>query len=216
MRRASCSTIEGLNKRGSASYSFTPMGTLTATRDWWMNSPAWKAKPRLSTAKLSNFRCPAGRCQCMPPKKFLLPCEATHVAVSKGVRLADGGDFLVRLPHRQSFRPDASYYAGPKAGMKFMQGAPVFAVEVRSENDYGPAAEREMAAKRADYFAAGYAGCLGRGPALRRCGACASERRRRTSRRRSTVAARTPRLSRPCRAGRCSWTIFSICRARRK
>jgi Uma2 family endonuclease len=26
---------------------------------------------------------------------------------------------------------------------------------IRSENDYGPAAEREMAAKRADYFAAG-------------------------------------------------------------
>ena len=39
--------------------------------------------------------------------------------------------------------------------MKFFQGAPVFAVEIRSENDYGPAAEREMAAKRADYFAAG-------------------------------------------------------------
>jgi hypothetical protein len=29
------------------------------------------------------------------------------------------------------------------------------AVEVRSEGDYGPAAEREMAAKRRDYFAAG-------------------------------------------------------------
>ena len=39
--------------------------------------------------------------------------------------------------------------------MKFYQGAPVFAVEVRSEGDYGPRAEREMAAKRADYFAAG-------------------------------------------------------------
>jgi Uma2 family endonuclease len=26
---------------------------------------------------------------------------------------------------------------------------------VRSENDYGPASEQEMAAKRADYFAAG-------------------------------------------------------------
>ncbi len=39
--------------------------------------------------------------------------------------------------------------------MKFVEGAPQFAVEVRSENDYGPAAEREMAAKRADYFAAG-------------------------------------------------------------
>jgi Uma2 family endonuclease len=31
----------------------------------------------------------------------------------------------------------------------------VFAVEVRSEDDYGPAAERKMAAKRSDYFAAG-------------------------------------------------------------
>ena len=39
--------------------------------------------------------------------------------------------------------------------MKFLEGAPVFAVEVRSEEDYGPAAEREMADKRADYFAAG-------------------------------------------------------------
>ena len=39
--------------------------------------------------------------------------------------------------------------------MRFADGAPDFAAEVRSENDYGPAAEREMAAKRADYFAAG-------------------------------------------------------------
>ena len=39
--------------------------------------------------------------------------------------------------------------------MKFFQGAPAFAVEVRSEGDYGPRAEREMAKKRADYFAAG-------------------------------------------------------------
>jgi Uma2 family endonuclease len=31
----------------------------------------------------------------------------------------------------------------------------VFAVEVRSEGDYGSAAEESMAAKRADYFAAG-------------------------------------------------------------
>ena len=39
--------------------------------------------------------------------------------------------------------------------MKFGQGAPVFAVEVRSEGDYGPQAERQISAKRADYFAAG-------------------------------------------------------------
>jgi len=39
--------------------------------------------------------------------------------------------------------------------MSFIHGAPQFAVEVRSVHDYGPAAEREMAAKRADYFEAG-------------------------------------------------------------
>lgn len=39
--------------------------------------------------------------------------------------------------------------------MKFFSGAPVFAVEVRSEGDYGNRAERAMVQKRADYFAAG-------------------------------------------------------------
>jgi Uma2 family endonuclease len=39
--------------------------------------------------------------------------------------------------------------------MRFLEGAPIFAVEVRSEYDYGPAAERAMAQKRADYFACG-------------------------------------------------------------
>ena len=39
--------------------------------------------------------------------------------------------------------------------MRFLEGAPIFAVEVRSENDYGPAAERAMREKRADYFACG-------------------------------------------------------------
>ena len=37
----------------------------------------------------------------------------------------------------------------------FLTGAPRFAVEVRSESDYGPAAERRLVSKRADYFAAG-------------------------------------------------------------
>jgi len=39
--------------------------------------------------------------------------------------------------------------------MRFLEGAPIFAVEVRSEYDYGSAAERAMAEKRADYFACG-------------------------------------------------------------
>jgi Uma2 family endonuclease len=58
---------------------------------------------------------------------------------------------------RESFSPDASYYDGPEQAdpMRFIEGPPTFAVEVRSENDYGNAAEAEMAAKREDYFAAG-------------------------------------------------------------
>ena len=39
--------------------------------------------------------------------------------------------------------------------MKFLDGAPVFAVEVRSEGDYGPTAEQKIKQKRTDYFAAG-------------------------------------------------------------
>lgn len=63
--------------------------------------------------------------------------------------------FAVTLPHRESFGPDASWYVGAAPDMRFPQGAPVFAAEVRSQYGYGPAAEREMAAKRADYFACG-------------------------------------------------------------
>jgi Uma2 family endonuclease len=39
--------------------------------------------------------------------------------------------------------------------MRFLEGAPIFAVEVWGEHDYGPAAERAMREKRADYFACG-------------------------------------------------------------
>lgn len=73
----------------------------------------------------------------------------------QGRAYTDGVGFQVQLPNRESFSPDASYYLGPRTGMRFLQGAPLFAVEVRSATDYGPAAEREMAAKRTDYFACG-------------------------------------------------------------
>ena len=72
-----------------------------------------------------------------------------------GYAIGDNVGFIVNLPHRKSFCPDAAFHVGPNPGMKFFQGSPVFAVEVRSENDYGPRAERQMAKKRADYFAAG-------------------------------------------------------------
>jgi Uma2 family endonuclease len=67
----------------------------------------------------------------------------------------DNTGFKVSLPHRESFSPDASFHTGQPTGMKFLEGAPIFAVEVRSEGDYGPVAEKALADKRADYFAAG-------------------------------------------------------------
>jgi Uma2 family endonuclease len=75
--------------------------------------------------------------------------------MKRGRAFADNKGFRVHLPHRGSFSPDAAYYTGPRTGMRFLEGAPVFAVEVRSEYDDGPAAEDLPARKRADYFAAG-------------------------------------------------------------
>jgi Uma2 family endonuclease len=73
----------------------------------------------------------------------------------KGIALPDNVGFLVDLPHRQSFSPDAAYFFGPYSEDEFIDGPPAFAAEVRSPEDFGPAAELELAAKRADYFAAG-------------------------------------------------------------
>jgi Uma2 family endonuclease len=72
-----------------------------------------------------------------------------------GCVIGDNVGFIVELPNRSSFSPDAAWYVGKVDTMKFLEGAPVFAVEVRSENDYGAKAERDMKAKRDDYFAAG-------------------------------------------------------------
>lgn len=72
-----------------------------------------------------------------------------------GRAYGDNVGFIVNLPNRRSFSPDAAFYIGPRNGGNFLEGAPIFAVEVRSKGDYGPRAEREMAAKRSDYFAAG-------------------------------------------------------------
>ena len=72
-----------------------------------------------------------------------------------GHAFGDNVGFAVDLPGRNSFSPDAAWYVGAIEGMDFLQGAPSFAAEVRSKNDYGPEAERSIAQKRSDYFAAG-------------------------------------------------------------
>jgi Uma2 family endonuclease len=74
--------------------------------------------------------------------------------IGRGCALGDNIGFVVNLPNRQSFCPDAAFHVGALTA-DFVDGAPVFAVEIRSKSDYGPAAEERLAAKRADYFAAG-------------------------------------------------------------
>jgi Uma2 family endonuclease len=105
-----------------------------------------------------------GEVRLMSPTGDLPSSAAFEIAVSLraqarrtglGRAYTDNVGFVVNLPNRKSFSPDAAFYLGPRAGGRFLQGAPIFAVEVRSEDDYGPAAEAEMAAKRLDYFAAG-------------------------------------------------------------
>jgi len=104
-----------------------------------------------------------GRIVRMPQTGALPGLAATEITVSLrdyarrtriGHAFGDNAAFVVHLPHRKSFCPDAAFWVGTPT-MKFCLGAPVFAVEVRSESDYGAAAERAMAAKRSDYFAAG-------------------------------------------------------------
>jgi Uma2 family endonuclease len=72
-----------------------------------------------------------------------------------GRAVNENAAFSVDLPNRGSFSPYVAYYTGEWSGMKFFEGSPVFAVEVRSEGDHGPKAEAAMAGKRREYFAAG-------------------------------------------------------------
>lgn len=73
-----------------------------------------------------------------------------------GYAVPDNVGFIVHLPARDSFSPNAAWFIGEvnDDDLRFVEGAPAFAVEVRSEDDYGPA-ERAILAKIADYFAAG-------------------------------------------------------------
>ncbi|MBA2734371.1 MAG: Uma2 family endonuclease [Acidobacteria bacterium] len=72
-----------------------------------------------------------------------------------GYAFPDNVGFVVNLSHRKSFSPDAAFYIGELKGGDFLEGAPVFAVEVRSKNDYGEKSERALERKRADYFTCG-------------------------------------------------------------
>ena len=98
---------------------------------------------------------PTGGKPSMAARAVVLSLYEYERRTKSGYAVTDNAAFKVNLPHRKSFSPDAAFYAGGEPTMKFFEGAPVFAAEVRSEGDYGPKAEELMAAKRADYLAAG-------------------------------------------------------------
>jgi Uma2 family endonuclease len=82
-------------------------------------------------------------------------------AKATGTGRAYGGGLAYVVPSlasgRESFSPNASFYSEPLPSnrMRFIEGPPTFAVEVRGENDYTDVASMSMAAKREDYFQAG-------------------------------------------------------------
>jgi Uma2 family endonuclease len=75
--------------------------------------------------------------------------------MGQGTALPNNAGFIVNLPRRWSFSPHASYSIDKVIDQNFVEGAPIFAAEVRSKDDYGPNADRAILAKIADYFAAG-------------------------------------------------------------
>jgi Uma2 family endonuclease len=97
---------------------------------------------------------PTGGFPHLAAREITMSLRAFEKSTHNGYAIGDNAAFIVNLPHRKSFSPDAAFYSGD-VSMKFFAGAPILAVEVRSEGDYGSGAERRMAAKRADYFAAG-------------------------------------------------------------
>ena len=113
-----------------------------------------KGKAELVNGEIVEMS-PTGRLPHYAAMEVMISLRSYVKRTRNGYAIGDNVGFVVNLPHRKSFCPDAAFHVGPNPGMKFFDGAPLFAVEVRSEGDYRPRAERQMAKKRADYFATG-------------------------------------------------------------
>ncbi len=87
--------------------------------------------------------------------KIYIRLDEYEEETGRAYAFPDNVGFLVDLPNRTSFSPDAAFHTGDQIDEDFVQGAPIFAVEVRSKYDYGSKAERAIQEKIADYFQAG-------------------------------------------------------------
>jgi len=105
-----------------------------------------------------------GRIVEMSPKSFRsgeaahrirLSLDAHRLVHGGGHAISEGLGFVFATPGTQLFIPDVFWWTHALPETELLRGAPAFAVEVRSQSDYGPGAERAMAIKRAHYFAGG-------------------------------------------------------------
>jgi Uma2 family endonuclease len=120
---------------------------------------AVEGKAELIAGRIVTFM-PSGFAPSRAAGKLYIRLELYSETTKSGLAFGDGVGYALKRPlksGRQSFCPDASLFIGspPKNRMRFIDGVPALAVEVRSEGDYGESAEERLAAKRADYFEAG-------------------------------------------------------------
>ena len=127
-----------------------PTKVKATTRDLYQH----RAKAELINGEIVNFM-PTGMLPSRASMAIAMSLRFHEKPDQPGRAFSDNTGFIVSLPHRESFSPDAAWYLGNFTGMKFLEGAPMFAAEVRSENDYGSKAEQDMSNKRRDYFEAG-------------------------------------------------------------
>lgn len=101
---------------------------------------------------------PTGRLPARASLRIVLSLLA-YADAHGGEAVPDNATFLVELPGRESFSPDAAFVRNPpprsEEDLGPYSGAPEFAAEVRSKGDYGPRVDAKLARKREDYFAAG-------------------------------------------------------------
>ncbi len=135
--------------------SMSSLNQARATLDDLYRTPG---QAELISGKILRYRA-AGHLPSIVVGRLVRSLEDYATQTGRGHAFTSTMGFAIpELPSgRESFSPDASYYYGPlpENRMRFIEGPPTFAVEVRSENDYSRAAEIAMADKRADYFAAG-------------------------------------------------------------
>ncbi len=101
---------------------------------------------------------PTGRTPSRAGLRISQSLLAYEDSTGSGHTYPDNTGFVVDLPRRKSFSPDIAFdmrASDDAIDLEFVQGAPTFTVEIRSKNDYGPAAEKRLASKRSGYFAAG-------------------------------------------------------------